>query len=75
MRTQIQLVQLSLGKDNLKCAASAVVRFSLQPDFPDVVRLYRERTLERMAARRRWGVAVAFSEGDINLQVCSGSQV
>lgn len=65
-------MELCLAKDNLKCAASAVVRFDLQPEFPDVERRYRWRTLDRMAVRRRWSVAVAYSEGDIDLQVCSG---
>ena len=60
---------LCLAKDNLKCAASAVARFSLQPEFPAVEQRYRERCVDRMAARQRWGAAVVFAEGDRELQV------
>lgn len=60
---------LCLAKDNLTCAASAVARFNLQAEHPAVEQRYRERCVDRMVARQRWGAAVAYSEGDRALQV------
>jgi hypothetical protein len=67
---QAALVEFCIQADDLKQAVAAGRRFGLLDDtFPTLERVYKSRTIGKLAAKRQWAVSAAVAGEDPQLQV------